>query len=123
MDRDGFAGLMGVRLVQASADRVVVEMDIDPVIHHDSSGQISAGALFSLADCAMSLISNAERTAVAMATHYVGSDRSDGARIVTADIRPRIPPTGRATTWEATVAADGVPIATFTGTTLAVGDT
>lgn len=121
LERDGFARLMGVRLMEASAERVLVEMDVDPALHLDSSGRVSAGVLFSLADCAMSLISNAETTAVAIATHFVGADHGESVDFLTADIRPRLPVGGRSTTWEATLAADGEALAVFTGTTLAVG--
>src|SRR5690606_41933262 len=56
---DRFAAALGARLVVDEPDRVVVEMTVSET-HLDESGEVSSGALFALADCAMSLISNAE---------------------------------------------------------------
>lgn len=118
--RDRFAARMGVRLVEAESDRVVVEMDVG-ADHLEDGGRIASGTLFSLADCAMSLISNAETTALAVATHLTRSGDAGGARVLRADIRPALPAGDRETTWRATLTADDVEVASFTGTTLRVG--
>lgn len=118
--RDRFAAALGARLVEAGPDRVVLELEVAEH-HRDTGGAVATGALFSLADCAMSLISNAETTALAVATHLTRSGDAGGARVLRADIRPALPAGDRETTWRATLTADGVEVASFTGTTLRVG--
>lgn len=120
LQRDRFAAAMGARLVEAGPDRVVVELDVADH-HREADGGIATGALFSLADCAMSLISNADGTALAVAAHFTRRGRGETARVVRADIRPLLPPGEREVTWSAQVTADGEPVASFTGTTLRVG--
>ncbi|MGH8912528.1 MAG: PaaI family thioesterase [Acidimicrobiia bacterium] len=121
LESDRFAAaLMGVRLVEAAEDRLVVEMDLGPG-HFDRSGSVAAGVLFSLADCAMSLMSNRNRQAVAVATHLTRFGDGSGATSLRAEAVVGSPGIGRATTWQASVSADGARIAAFTGTTLAVG--
>lgn len=117
--RDRFAARMGVRLVEAEPERMVVEMDVG-ADHLEDGGRIASGILFSLADCAMSLISNAETTALAVATHLTRRSDAGGARVLRADVRPALPAGDRETTWRATLTADGVEVASFTGTTLRV---
>jgi acyl-CoA thioesterase len=119
--RDRFAAAMGVRLVEAGPDRVVVEMDIADH-HREADGGVATGALFSLADCAMSLISNADGTAVAVATHFTRRERGEAARVVRADIRPVLPSGEREVTWSAVVTADEERVGSFTGTTFRVGN-
>ena len=120
MDRDRFAALLGARLVGADAGRLVVEMAVRPH-HRDRAGRLASGVLFSLADCAMSLMSNQDRPEVAVATHMTRSGNGREARTLRAEIAPVFDEGDRATTWQAVVMADGSPIASFTGTTLAVG--
>jgi acyl-coenzyme A thioesterase PaaI-like protein len=97
-----------------------VEMDVG-ADHLEDGGRVATGTLFSLADCAMSLISNAETTALAVATHLTRSGDAGAASVLRADIRPALPGGDRETTWRATLTADGVEVASFTGTTLRVG--
>jgi uncharacterized protein (TIGR00369 family) len=111
---------MGARLVRADAGFLVVEMEVRPD-HYDHAGRLASGVLFSLADCAMSLISNQARTEVAVATHLTRSGSGGEARTLRAEIAPVSIEGDRATTWRALVTADGSTIAAFTGTTLAVG--
>ena len=111
---------MGARLVRADAGRLVVEMAVRPD-HRDRAGRLASGVLFSLADCAMSLISNQDRPEVAVATHLTRCGNGGDARTLRAEITPVLGEGERATTWQAVVMADGSPIAAFTGTTLAVG--
>lgn len=120
LDVDRFAAALGARLVEAEPERVVVEMDVAPY-HRDASGAVSSGALFSLADCAMSLISNAEGTAVAVATHFTRSARPVEAASVRAVARPELPVGDRATTWQIVLEAGEAVVASFTGTTLRLG--
>jgi acyl-CoA thioesterase len=119
--RDRFAAAMGVRLVEAGSDRVVVEMDVADH-HREADGGVATGALFSLADCAMSLISNADGTALAVATHFTRRARGEAARVVRADIRPVLPSGEREVTWSAVVTADEERVGSFTGTTFRVGN-
>lgn len=117
LDADRFAAVLGVRLVEAAPERVVVEMDLED--HHlDSGGRVSTGALFSLADCAMSLISNAGGTAVAVATHFTRSAARVEGPTIRAVARPELPLGGRPTTWQISLLAGDTEVAAFTGTTL-----
>lgn len=118
---DRFASRLGARLVEAAPERVVVEMPVGDH-HRDGSGRVSAGALFSLADCAMSLISNAEATAVAVATHFTRGEDTGGAETITAVATSRLPRgESGAVTWDVVLTADGSLVASFAGTTLRVG--
>ena len=66
---DGYAETLGVRLVSDDPALVVVEMVVAEK-HLNFHGTTHGGALFSLADCAFSLISNAAGpVAVAIDTH------------------------------------------------------
>ncbi|HJR92793.1 MAG TPA: hypothetical protein VJ938_10165 [Acidimicrobiia bacterium] len=119
LGRDGFAALMGVRLVDADEGALAVEIDVTPN-HMDGAGRVASGVLFSLADCAMSLISNRDRAEVAVATHLTRSGGAEDAAVLRAEISAMSPGGSRATTWHTVVLADDAPVATFTGTTLAV---
>ncbi len=114
---DRFAAALGARLVVDEPDRVVVEMTVSET-HLDESGEVSSGALFALADCAMSLISNAEVTAVAVATQFVRHGTASVGQAVTADARPALPAAGRERTWDIPLTVDGTCVARFVGTTL-----
>ena len=118
--KDRFGQMIGAHLVSASEELVVLEMTLDDRTR-DSSGRVAVGAVFSLADCAMSLISNASSRAVAVATHLTPIKGGDEARRLRVEIEPISPPSHRAVTWRAAVSADGDPVAYFTGTTLKVG--
>lgn len=118
--RDRFAARMGAKLIVVEPDRVVVEMQVADH-HREADGGLATGALFSLADCAMSLISNAGGTALAVATHFTRRGRGIDAAAVRADIGPVMPAGEREVTWRAVVTADGEEVGAFTGTTLRVG--
>lgn len=117
LEKDRFAAALGAELVEAGRDRVVVRVDLERR-HLDASGRVSAGAMFSLADCVMSLISNAAHTSVAVATHFVLGRTVERAHRLEAIGRPGLPRAARPATWLVTVEADGQEVATFTGTTL-----
>lgn len=121
LQADPFAQGLGVRLVDVDVDRVTIAADVTP--HHaDASGRLSTGVLFALADCALSLISNADRSAVAVATHLTRvAEIPSGVAVLTASIEPVSDPGARAVTYRAMVTAEGALVAQFTGTTLAVG--
>ena len=118
--KDRFGQMMNAQLVSASEELVVLEMSIDDR-SRDSSGRVAVGVAFSLADCAMSLISNASSRAVAVATHITPIEASGEVRRLRVEIAPISPLSRRAVTWRATVSAEGGPVAYFTGTTLKVG--
>lgn len=119
--RDRFAQMTGVRLIADDIDGLVVEMTVRPY-HRDGTGRVAAGVLFSLADCAMSLLSNRERTAVAIATHFApGADTVD-AEVLRAEVHRRVPEWSPQSTWETVVTMKGVAVAAFTGTTLTLSD-
>ena len=118
LERDRFAARLGARLTHVSARAVALEMDLAD--HHlDSSGRPAAGVIFSLADCAMSLVSNRAATAVAVATHLAYQGGGAGARRLHAEVSA-VSGRGPQRAWHATITADGHPIAAFTGTTLDV---
>lgn len=121
LDRDRYATALGARLVEKSDSVLVVEMTVSPH-HRDGSGRVATGALFSIADCAMSLICNLGRTSVAVATHVVRTgDIADG-EVLTATAVPRLDDGRRTVTWDVTVTSAATMVASFTGTTLALGD-
>ncbi len=67
--RDRFAALLGTRLVSADPGRVVVDMSVTEE-HENFYHMTHGGAMFSLADCAFSLASNAHGDrALAIDTH------------------------------------------------------
>lgn len=116
---DRFAAVLGARLVEAEPDRVIVEIQLT-ARHRDSAGRVSAGVLFALADCAMSLISNAAGTAVAVATHFTHSARPVGGPTIRAVARPELPVGDRPATWRISILAGATVVASFTGTTLRI---
>lgn len=120
LENDRFATRMGVRLVEVGERRLIVEMDLGPA-HLDRVGRVASGVLFSLADCAMSLVSNQAHRAVAVATHLTRFGDGLGGATLRTEASAASSRDGRATTWQAVVSADGTPIALFVGTTLAVG--
>ena len=68
---DGYAASLGAELISADPQFVVVELPVENT-HLNFHGTTHGGALFSLADCAFSLISNAAGpVAVAIDTHLV----------------------------------------------------
>ena len=99
-----------------ATDRVVMEMDISEE-HRVPSGAVHPAVAFSLADCAMSLASNARVTAVAIATHLSVGAGGSGEATLTAEatVSSR---RGRVVTWRAQVTAGEAMVASFTGTTL-----
>ncbi len=69
--RDRYAAKLGMRLVADDPMRVVVEMPLSPD-HENFYAVTHGGAMFSLADCAFALASNAAGDrAVAIDTHLV----------------------------------------------------
>lgn len=118
--RDRFAISLGVRLVEDSPDRVEIEMDLESE-HLSGNGEVDGGVAFSLADCAMSLISNRDSTALAVATHLIVGGGGRGQGTLRAVAEPVSAPDSRAVSWDVRVRAGDTLVARFTGTTLRVG--
>lgn len=89
-ESDNYAKSLGVKLVSDDPDRVVVELLVTDA-HLNFHNGTHGGALFSLADCAFSLISNAAGpVAVAIDTHLVISATTgvgDTLRAVATEVR------------------------------------
>lgn len=83
---DRYAAKLGMRLVSADPARIVVDMPLTPE-HENFYDVTHGGAMFSLADCAFALASNAAGDrAVAIDTHLVltaATRRSDVLTAVT----------------------------------------
>ncbi|MGA7272067.1 MAG: hypothetical protein WB239_13430 [Acidimicrobiia bacterium] len=118
--KDRFAVSLGVRLVEDAPHRLVVEMELNEE-HRAGDGGVDHGVVFSLADCAMSLISNRDSSAVAVATHLTTGVSPPGEGTLRAVATPASFPPSRAVTWQVLVTAGDVLVANFTGTTLRVG--
>jgi acyl-coenzyme A thioesterase PaaI-like protein len=115
---DRFATGLGVELVSAAASAVEVAATLGAV-HVDAAGRLRPGVAFTIADCAMSLISNARARAFAVSAHLVVTGTvAEGDRLLAVATPVHSEP-GRVT-WHVTVTCGDTPIATFTGTTLEV---
>ena len=89
-ETDRYATALGAKLVSADPELVIVELPLteDHLNFHETT---HGGALFSLADCAFSLISNAAGpVAVAIDTHLVisaATERGDTLRAEATEVR------------------------------------
>lgn len=115
---DRFAGSLGIGLVSASSDRVVVSMEIRPD-HVNAAGRLHAAVAFTLADCAMSLISNASARAFAVSAHLVAPGRVTAGQRLQATAVPAHRSDGRVS-WQVAVTSPEGAVASFTGTTIEV---
>jgi acyl-CoA thioesterase len=118
LEADAYARSLGVELVTVSADEIVIEMVVRPE-HLNFLELGHGGMVFSLADCAFSLGSNAAgERAVAIDTHLVltaASRLGDRLRAgVTEVSRGRTLGTYRVDVTR----DDGRKVAVFTGTVL-----
>jgi len=115
LDADPFATSLGVRLVEAGDDRLVLEMAVTEA-HLNFMGVTHGGAVFGLADVALALATNSERTAVAVDAHIVYSGGSRADDVLRVEV---VGAAGgrRLATHRATVTrGDGRVVALFTGT-------
>ncbi len=117
LEADRYARHLGIRLVDDAS--VTVEMTITK-IHLNFLGGLHGGALFSLADCALSLASNHDSTAVAIDTHLALTGQAEVGETISA--RAEEIHRGRRTgTYRITVRRqDERVIGIFTGTVLLV---
>jgi len=115
LDRDRYAASLGISLVAVTEDEVIVEMPLTPD-HENFHDGVHGGAVFSLADCAFSLASNAPGDAVAIDTHLAltaGAAAGDTLTAVAVEItRGRTLGTYRVTVTR----GDGRICGLFTGT-------
>lgn len=112
--RDAHAQALGVVLLDAAEASVTVALTVEPS-HANSMGVGHGAVTYALADIALSLISNRDRTAVSVDTHLalVGRvDVGEQLRAVATPVRE-----GRSmATYRVDVAAGERLVATFTGT-------
>jgi acyl-CoA thioesterase len=121
LDDDRYARHLGIRLLAATEERVELEMEITAQ-HLNFLDLTHGGAVFSLADCAMSLASNGHgQRAVAVDAHLVisgGSAEGDVLRAVAETaVGGRTLGTHRITVTR----GDGRIVGLFTGTVLRTG--
>ena len=113
---DPYAKAQGFELVDVNDGTIVVSM----IVRHDQVnflGGTHGGALFSLADCAFSLASNAHgNPAVAIDTHLAITAASDVGETLTATAREMTRGRSLATYRVDVTRADGRTVALFTGT-------
>ncbi len=116
LDDDPFAASLGVRLVDVTASTVTVEMTVVPTMLN-FVGSAHGGAVFSLADCAFSLASNAPgRTAVAIDTHLALTAASAAGDVLVAAAEEMYVGRRLATSRVTVQRADGRLVGLFTGT-------
>ena len=118
---DRYAVGLGIRLAEASPDRVVLEMPIDDR-HLNFLELTHGGAVFSLADCAMSLASNGGGDrAVAIDAHLVISGGSAAGDVLRAVAEPAVGGRTLGTHRITVTRRDGRIVGMFTGTVLRTG--
>jgi phenylacetic acid degradation protein PaaD len=113
-DRDPFAASLGIELVAAEPVTVRIAVDAN---HANFAGSTHGGVVFSLADCALSLASNAPGPpAVAIDTHLVLSAATAPGDVLTA-VAEEVTRGARLATYRVEVSrGDGRVCGTFTGT-------
>jgi len=84
LEADPYAALLGMELVAVDDESVTVSMRVT-TDHENFLGGTHGGAVFSVADCAFSLASNAyEKAAVAVDTHLAITASSEAGDTLTA---------------------------------------
>lgn len=118
---DRYAGHLGIRLVEVLDDRLVLEMPVADE-HLNFLDLTHGGAVFSLADCAMSLASNSgEDRAVAIDAHLVISGGSAVGDVLRAVAEPAVGGRTLGTHRITVTRGDGRVVGLFTGTVLRTG--
>ncbi len=118
---DRYAGHLGIRLVEVSAAGVVLEMEIGPD-HLNFLDLTHGGAVFSLADCALSLASNGYgQRAVAVDAHLVISGGSAMGDVLRAVAEPAVGGRVLGTHRITVTRGDGRVVGLFTGTVMRTG--
>lgn len=114
-ERDAWLNSLGISLVHAALDRVTIEMTVMDQ-HMNFNGTCHGGVLFSLADTAFGLASNA-RGVIAAAVHAdiaFCAPVSAGARLTAEAIE--VSRSKRVGTYRVDVKCVNLLVATFTGT-------
>lgn len=113
--RDAYLNQLGISLVRSGRERVVIEMTVTDE-HINFNGTCHGGVLFSLADTAFGLASNA-RGVIAAAVHadiaFCAPVRS-GDRLVAEAVE--VSRSRRVGTYRVEVSSHGATVAVFTGT-------
>ena len=114
-DADPYAELLRARLLVDDPERLTVELEV-ALRHTNFMGLVHGGAVYSLADFALSLISNAEAEAVALDTHLVLAASARAGDRLTATAYP-VTRSRSVATYRITVErGDGRIVGIFTGT-------
>lgn len=115
VEADTYAASLGVRL--ADGDGVAVEMTVGSQ-HLNFLGSLHGGAMFSLADCALSIAANYESRAMAIDTHMALTGQATAGDVITATAET-VTRGRRLGTYRVHVTrSDGRVIGVFTGTVL-----
>ena len=118
---DPYATHLGVRLVDSDPERLRATLNVESR-HTNFMGLVHGGVVYSLADIALSLISNAAVEAVALDTHLVQSASAREGDRLTATARPATRSRSVATYQITVERSDGRIIGLFTGTVFHRGE-
>lgn len=120
-ERDAWARRLGAELVEADPARVTLRLRIEEA-HLNFYGYCHGGVIFSLADAAFGLASNAPgEIAVAIDAHMTFSTAVRAGDVLTATAR-ELTRTRRTGTYRIEVCnAEGAPVSHFTGTVYRTG--
>ncbi|GEA02229.1 PaaI family thioesterase [Alteromonas macleodii] len=80
-ERDAFANMLGVTLVQNQTDEVVVEMELDDA-HMNGLGGVHGGVIFSLADIAFATACNQFHTAIGIQADIRYLNKAVGVKLI-----------------------------------------
>jgi acyl-CoA thioesterase len=117
---DPYAALLGVGLVSVDDASIVLRMEVRPDMAN-FTGTTHGGAVFSLADCALSLASNVAGPAVAVDTHLAVTAGSSPGETLEATVVEEAAG-NRLATYRVTVRrGDGRVCGVFTGTVFRSG--
>lgn len=114
-ERDAWLNSLGISLIQTALDRVTIEMTVMDQ-HMNFNGTCHGGVLFSLADTAFGLASNAHGV-IAAAVHAdiaFCAPVSAGTRLTAEAVE--VSRSRRVGTYRVDVKCENRPVATFTGT-------
>lgn len=112
---DPYAVHLGAWLIDPDPERLQVALDIE-FRHTNFLGLVHGGVMYSVADIALSLISNTEVEAVALDTHLVLTASAKVGDRLTATARPATRSRSVATYQITVERSDGRTVGLFTGT-------
>ena len=118
---DQYAAHLGAELISPDPANLRVALQIEPR-HTNFMGLVHGGAVYSLADIALSLISNSEVVAVALDTHLVQAASARAGDRLVATARPATRSRSVATYRVTVERGDGRTVGLFTGTVFHKGD-